>query len=60
MTPRHSDLARVLDEVANALQTVVLLAEHLERTLTAVGRDVTAIRLGLNRATRALKTRGRS
>jgi len=60
MTPRHIDTARVLADVANALQTVVLLVEHLDRTLAAAVRDVTAIRLGLDRATRALQKRGRS
>ena len=56
MTPRDVDVARVLDDVANALQTAVLLLEHLERTTAAVGRDVAAIRLSLDRATRALQT----
>jgi hypothetical protein len=59
MTPRHVDPARVLDDVANALQTVVLLVEHLERITAATVRDVTAIRLGLDRATRALQKRRR-
>ena len=35
--------------------TVVLLADHLEQTTTAAVRDLTAIRLGLERATRALQ-----
>lgn len=56
MTPRDGDVARVLDDIANALQTVVLLAEHLERLTEAVVRDVTAVRLGLERAIRALQT----
>lgn len=57
MTPGHTDAAGALDDVANALQTAVLLVEHLERTTAAVVRDVAAIRLSLDRATRALQTR---
>ena len=61
MTLRDVDAARVLGDVANALQTAVLLVEHLERTTAAVGRDVAAIRLSLDRAARALHVReGRS
>jgi hypothetical protein len=61
MTSRDVDTARVIADVANALQTAVLLVEHLERTTAAVGRDVAAIRLSLDRAARALQVReGRS
>jgi hypothetical protein len=55
MTSRDVDTARVIADVANALQTAVLLVEHLERTTAAVGRDVAAIRLSLDRAARVLQ-----
>jgi hypothetical protein len=54
MTPLDSNLAAIVDEVSNALQTVVLLVEHLDRISSATARDVTAIGLSLNRATLAL------
>jgi hypothetical protein len=61
MTSRDVDPARVIADVANALQTAVLLVEHLERTTAAVGRDVAAIRVSLDRAARVLQTgEGRS
>lgn len=55
MTPRDAEPWRqLLDELANALQSAVLLVEHLERTSAAAARDVTAITLSLSRATEAL------
>jgi hypothetical protein len=47
-------LARVVEELSNALQTAVLLVEHLERTVGATQREVTALGLCLRRAADAL------
>ncbi len=50
MTP--VDLARLqmlIDELTNALQVVVLVAEHLERTLSATAQDARTITRDLAR-----------
>ena len=59
MTPLDPVIARLVDELANALQSAVLLVEHLERLTAPAGRDIDAIGLSLRRATAALgKLRG--
>ncbi len=56
MTPfDRAQLRILLDELANALQVVVILAEHLERASAATAQDATAIAGGLRRATAALQ-----
>ena len=55
MTPLDPERRKVIDELRNALQTAVLLAEHLERTSSATMRDATALILSLRRATTALQ-----
>jgi type II secretory pathway component PulJ len=50
MTP----LPRLVDDLANALQSAVLLVEHLERTTATIGRDLTALGIALKRATDTL------
>jgi hypothetical protein len=54
MTPLDPDLARLVEELSNALQSAVLLVEHLERTSAATTRDVRAINVSLKRATDVL------
>jgi cob(I)alamin adenosyltransferase len=56
MTP--FDLARVrvaIDELSNALQVVVLVAEHLERASSASAQDARTITRSLERVTGALQ-----
>ena len=54
MTPLDPVIARQIDDLANALQSAVLILEHLERTTTVIERDVTALGLSLRRASDAL------
>jgi cob(I)alamin adenosyltransferase len=56
MTP--FDLARVqmlIDELTNALQVVVLVAEHLERASSATVQDARTISRSLERVRSALQ-----
>jgi hypothetical protein len=56
MTP--FDLARIrvaIDELANALQVVVLIAEHLERASSATAQDARTITRSLERVRTALQ-----
>ena len=52
----NAAVRRLLDELANALQAAVLLAEHAERVSAATAQDVSAVRRNLKRATTALET----
>ncbi len=54
MTPLDPRLNALKDELANALQSVVLLVEHLERMSAATARDIIGITIGLKRASGAL------
>jgi hypothetical protein len=47
-------LRRVLDQLANALQTMVLIAEHLELSAGATAQDAKAITRQLNGLARLL------
>jgi hypothetical protein len=55
MTPdERAVLRRVLDQIANALQTLVLVAEHLETAAGSTAQDAKAITRQLNSMTRLL------
>jgi hypothetical protein len=56
MAPLDPNVQRVVDELANALQAAVLIAEHLERASSATAQDATAISRSLHRMTAALQT----
>jgi hypothetical protein len=45
---------QLVDELANALQSVVLLAEHLEQHAASVSLEAGNVAKGLRRATTAL------
>ncbi len=53
--PSDSDLRILIDEVVNALQVAILLAQHVERTSTTTAQDATAIIRNLRRVTEALE-----
>jgi hypothetical protein len=55
MTPLDPTLRSVLDELANGLQVVVLMAEHLQQVSSATAQDATAITRNLKRVTDALQ-----
>lgn len=55
MAPVDPNLRAIVDELANALQVVVLLAEHLKRASSAAEQDATAITRNLQRVTTALQ-----
>jgi hypothetical protein len=54
VTPPNANLRAIVDELANALQVVVLIAEHLERISSTTGQDAAAITRNLQRVTAAL------
>ncbi len=54
MTPLDPTLRSILDELSNALQVVVLIAEHLALASSATAQDATAITGNLKRVTDAL------
>ena len=57
MSPRdRMVLQRVIDELANALQVAVLIAEHLELASSATAQDAIALSRNLKRATDAIQT----
>jgi hypothetical protein len=59
MPPLQPDIRPIVEELINALQVAVLLAQHLDRASAKAAQDVTAITRNLNRATTALlKLRG--
>ena len=58
MAPRDPNLQRIVDELANALQAAVLIAEHLQLTSaatafasSATAQDAIALSRNLKRAT---------
>ena len=55
MAPRDPNLQRVIDELANALQVAVLIAEHLELASSATAQDAIALSRNLKRATDAIQ-----
>jgi hypothetical protein len=55
MTPHESPLSRMVDDVANALQVAVLVAEHLQIAASATAQDAAALTRSLRRATDALQ-----
>ena len=56
MSPRdRMVLQRVIDELANALQVAVLIAEHLELASSATAQDAIALSRNLKRATDAIQ-----
>jgi hypothetical protein len=56
MSPRdRMVLQRVIDELANALQVAVLIAEHLELASSAAAQDAIALSRNLKRATDAIQ-----
>ena len=55
MMPHDSPVNRLVDEVANALQVAVLVAEHLQLAASATAQDAAALIRNLRRATAALE-----
>ena len=62
MTPPDPNLQRLVDELANALQAAVLIAEHLQRTSaatafasSATAQDAVTLSGNLKRATDAIQ-----
>ena len=55
MTPHESPLSRMVDDVANAPQVAVLVAEHLQLAASATAQDSAALTRSLRRATDALQ-----
>jgi len=55
MSPRDPNLQRVIDELANALQVAVLIAEHLELASSATAQDAITLSRNLKRATDAIQ-----
>lgn len=54
MTPQDPTVQQLVDELANALQSVVLIAERLEQEATSVSLEASDVMKGLRRATTAL------
>jgi hypothetical protein len=55
MTPAYGNLPEIVDELANALQTSVLLAGKLATGLRADAHDADALYQAITRATAALQ-----
>lgn len=55
MTPNRSDLDAVIEELANALQTAVLLAAKLATSLRADAHDGDVLHAAIARAVSALQ-----
>ena len=55
MTPRDPNLQRIVDELANALQAAVLIAEHLQVASAATTQDAVTLSRNLKRATDAIQ-----
>ena len=55
MTPPDRNLRVFVDELVNALQVVVLIAEHLERASAATAQDTGAMIRNLRRVTESLE-----
>lgn len=55
MTPPDLNLQRIVDELANALQAAVLIAEHLQLASAAAAQDASALTRNLKRATDAIQ-----
>ena len=55
MTPPDPTLRAIIDELANALQVVVLIAGHLERASSATAQDAATITHNLQRMTTVLE-----
>ncbi len=55
MEPLDPTLRGIVDELANALQAVVLIAGHLERTSSATAQDAKAMSRSLERVTAAVQ-----
>ena len=54
--PDFAQFRTLLDELANAVQVVVLIAEHFENVSSAISQDSRAMSRNLKRATDALHT----
>jgi hypothetical protein len=55
MAPRDLNYHRAIDELANALQVAVLIAEHLELASSATAQDANGLSRNLKRATDAIQ-----
>jgi hypothetical protein len=55
MAPLSPNVHRIVDDVANALQAAVLIAEHLQRTSAATAEDAGAMIRNLRRVTDGLE-----
>lgn len=55
IAPRDPNLRVIVDEIANALQAAVLIAEHLHRASSATAQDAGAMIRNLRRMTEALE-----
>ena len=56
MTPLDPRLRELLDELANALQTAVLVSARLQGDLDANAQDATTLHQAVTRAVTALET----
>ena len=54
MTPQDPTVQQLVHELANALQSVVLIAERLEQQAASVSLDASEVIKGFRRATTAL------
>jgi hypothetical protein len=55
MAPLDPAVRQVVDELANALQSVLLIALHLKCASSATAQDATALSRSLQRVTAALQ-----
>ena len=55
MAPLNPNVHQIVDDVANAFQAAVLVAEHLQRTSTATLEDADAMIRNLRRVTDSLE-----
>jgi hypothetical protein len=58
VTPEDPTVRQLVDELANALQSVVLIVERLEQQAASVSLDASDVMKGLRRATAALNAVG--
>jgi hypothetical protein len=55
MAPLDPTVRQVVDELANALQAIVLITEHLKLASSATAQDAKALSRSLQRVTAALR-----
>jgi hypothetical protein len=55
MAPLDPNVRQIVDEIANAMQAAVLIAEHLQRASSATAQDAGAMIRNLRRVTDSLE-----